>query len=135
MEQSANRSGDGWKTSLGTAEEIEAFFGAWIPDTRARQWFVTKLAATPQPIKTFSQPVRLRNPAADAVPRTFIRCPIDGSVWAHIYDPIVERVRGDKRWEVRELASNHCAPIAAPQLVAEALLSSAGVTASAPSSL
>lgn len=135
MEQSANRSGDGWKTSLGTAEEIEAFLGAWIPDTSARQWFVTKLAATPQPIKTFSQPVRLGNPAADAVPRTFIRCPVDGSVWAHIYEPIVERVRGDKRWEVRELASNHCAPIAAPQLVAEALLSSAGVTPSAPSSL
>ena len=80
MEQSAQRSGDGWKTSLGSAEEIEAFFRGWIPDTGARQWFVTKLAATPQPIKTFSQAIRLGNPAADSVPRTFIRCPVDGSV-------------------------------------------------------
>jgi hypothetical protein len=132
MEQCASRSGDGWRTSLGTAEEIEAFLGGWIPDAGARQWFVTKLAATPQPIKTFSQPIRLGNPAADSVPQTFIRCPVDGSVWAHIYDPIVERLRGDKRWGIRELASNHCAPIAAPQLVAEALLSSAGLSVSAP---
>jgi pimeloyl-ACP methyl ester carboxylesterase len=131
MEQSASRSGDGWRTSLGTAEEIEAFLGGWIPNVDARQWFVRKLAATPQPIKTFSQPIRLGNPVADSVPRTFIRCPIDGSVWAHIYDPIVERLRRDKRWQIRELASNHCAPIAAPQLVAEALLSSSGVTVSA----
>jgi hypothetical protein len=122
MERSALQYGEGWKTSLGSAADIEAFLTGWIPDVAARRWFVTKLAASPQPIKTFSQPIRLANAAADSVPRTFIRCPVDGSVWAHIYDPIVERVRGDKRWQVRELASNHCAPIAAPRLVAEALL-------------
>ena len=125
MEQSARLTGEGWKTSLGTAEEIDAFLGGWIPDAAARHWFVTKLASIPQPIKTFSQPIRLQNAAADFVPRTFIRCPVDGSVWAHIYDPIVERVRGDRRWLVRELTSNHVAPIAAPDLVAEALIASA----------
>ncbi len=125
MEQSARSSTEGWKTSLGSAEEIAAFLGSWIRDAAARQWFVTKLAAKPQPIKTFSQPIRLENPGGDAVPRTFIHCPADGSVWARIYDPIVERLRADKRSDIRELASNHCAPIADPELVAEALLSSA----------
>lgn len=81
-----------------------------------------KLASSPQPIETFRQPVRLGNAAADSVPRTFIRCPVDGAVWAGIYDPLMERVRKDPRFQVRTLQSNHLAPIAAPYLVAEALL-------------
>jgi pimeloyl-ACP methyl ester carboxylesterase len=121
MEQSTRAAGDGWRTSLGSSEEIEAFIGAWVPDPATRRWFAAKLASNTQPIKTFSQPVRLSNPA-DAVPRTFIRCPVDGEVWAGIYDPIVERVRRDPRWRVRELASNHLAPIVAPDLVADVLL-------------
>jgi pimeloyl-ACP methyl ester carboxylesterase len=121
MEQSA-RAGDGWQASLGTAEELEAFFRSWLPDPGVRRWFATKLASNAQPIKTFSQPLHLSNTVADLVPRTFIRCPVDGSVWAHVYDPTVARLRGDRRWRVRELASNHVAPIADPELVAHALL-------------
>ena len=72
----------------GSVEEADAFFGAWLPDAAIRHWVVTRLVASPQPIKTFSQAVRLSNPAADSLPCTFIRCPIDGEVWASIYDPI-----------------------------------------------
>ena len=121
MEQSAQATGNGWKASVGSVEDADAFFRAWLPDVATRQWVVTRLVASPQPIKTFSQAVRLSNPAADSVPRTFIRCPVDGEVWANIYDPIVERVRHDPRWQVRELPSNHVAPIAAPELVADML--------------
>ena len=105
----------------GSVEEADAFFGAWLPDAAIRHWVVTRLVASPQPIKTFSQAVRLSNPAADSLPCTFIRCPIDGEVWASIYDPIVERVRHDPRWQVRELPSNHLAPLVAPELVADML--------------
>ena len=121
MEQSAQATGDGWKASAGSFEEAEAFFGAWLPDAATRHWVVTRLVASPQPIKTFRQAVSLSNPAADSVPCTFIRCPIDGEVWASIYDPIVDRVRHDPRWQVRELPSNHLAPIVAPELVADML--------------
>lgn len=122
MEQSARSTGEGWKASLGDADAIEAFFGGWLPEPETRRWFAAKLASNGQPIETFRQPVRLSNPAADVVPRTFIRCPVDGAVWASIYDPIVERTRNDPRWGVRELASNHLAPLAAPELVAAALI-------------
>lgn len=121
MEQSARAAGDGWRASLGTLEETEAFLGAWQPDPAARRWFCANLVSSPQPIRTFSQPVRLSNPAADAVPRTFLRCPVDGEVWAGIYDPIVERVRRDPRWHVEALPSNHLAPVVAPGIVADAL--------------
>lgn len=120
MEQSARLSGEGWKASPGA--EIEAFFDAWLPDAETRRWFAAKVGSSPQPIQTFRQPVRLSNPAADPVPRTFIRCPVDGAAWAGIYDPMVERLRNHPRWRVCELASNHLAPLAAPDLVAGALL-------------
>jgi pimeloyl-ACP methyl ester carboxylesterase len=122
IEQSARDTGDGWKAFAGSAADIEAFFGAWIPDAEKKSWVVAKMASIPQPIDTFRQPIRLSNPASESVPRTFIRCPVDGEVWASIYDSIVERVRDDPRWNVIEIASNHMAPIAAPELVATTLL-------------
>jgi pimeloyl-ACP methyl ester carboxylesterase len=121
MEQSAQATGDGWRASVGSIEDADTFFRAWLPDAATRHWVVTRLVASPQPIKTFSQSVHLSNPAADSVPRTFIRCPVDGEVWASIYDPIVERIRHDPGWRVRELPSNHLAPIVAPKLVADML--------------
>jgi hypothetical protein len=122
MEQSARRSGGGWKASFGDAAAFEAFFGPWLPDVETRRWCAAKLASNGQPIETFRQPIRLSHPAADAVPRTFLRCPVDGAVWAGIYDPMVERLRSDPRWQVRELEANHLAPFSAPDLVAGALL-------------
>lgn len=119
-EEGARTSGDGWRVSLSSADE--ALLRGWIPDDATRQWFISKLVSSPQPIKTFSQPLRLLNAAADSVPRTFIRCPVDGAIWAHIYDPIADRLRADKRWQVREVAANHLAPIVAPDLVVEELL-------------
>lgn len=120
MERSAKSSGGGWKTSIGDAEAIEAFFRDWLPDEEVTRWLAAKLASSGQPIETFRQPIRLSNAAADSVPRTFIRCPVDSAVWAGIYDPIAERLRKDSRWRVVELASNHLAPLAAA--VAGALL-------------
>jgi hypothetical protein len=122
MERNAQSSGGGWKASIGDAEAIEAFFRAWLPDVEMRRWFAAKLASNGQPIETFRQPIRLSNPAADSVSRTFIRCPVDGAVWAGIYDPIAARLRKDSRWRVVELASNHLAPLVAPDAVAGALL-------------
>lgn len=122
MEESARATGEGWKASLGCAADIDAFFAGWLPDPERRGWFVSKIASSPQPIKTFSQPVRLSNRAANSVARTFIRCPVDGEVWAGIYDPILERLRQDPNWNIIELPSNHLAPIADPDLVGEALL-------------
>lgn len=121
-EESVRETGDGWKVFFGSAAEIDAFFGAWIPDAERRRWVAAKMASNAQPINTLRQPIRLSNPAANSVSRTFIRLPVDGEVWADIYDPIVERVRDDPLWNVIELPSNHMAPIANPELVADALL-------------
>jgi pimeloyl-ACP methyl ester carboxylesterase len=122
MEQSAQSSGDGWSASLGDAEEIAAFFGPMLPDADALRSFAAKLAANRQPIETFRQAVRIRNPASDAVPRTFVRCPLAGEAWASIFDPIMERLRDDPRWHILELSSSHLAPLRDPELVVDTLL-------------
>ncbi len=122
MEQSAQSSGDGWSASLGDAEEIAAFFGPMLPDADALRSFAAKLAANRQPIETFRQAVRIRNPASDTVPRTFVRCPLAGEAWASIFDPIMERLRDDPRWHILELSSSHLAPLRDPELVVDTLL-------------
>jgi len=41
------------------------------------------------------QQIRLSNSGVDSMPRTFIRCPVNGAVWAGIYDP---REPASRRW-------------------------------------
>jgi pimeloyl-ACP methyl ester carboxylesterase len=127
MEQRARESGDGWKVFAGTADEIEPFFEAWIPDHEKRQRVVAKMASNAQPINTFRQPIRLSGTAADAVPRTLLRCTLDNQVLAGTLEPIDRIVQDDPLWQVVDLSSNHMAPLAHPDRVAEALL---GVLAS-----
>jgi pimeloyl-ACP methyl ester carboxylesterase len=122
MEQRARETGEGWRASVGNAAEIEPFFAAWIPDAERRRWLVAKMTSHGQPIETFRQPIRLSNPAADTVPRTLIRCPRDGEVRAGTLDPTDDWIRNDPRWTLMELPSNHMAPVADPELVAQALL-------------
>ncbi len=74
----------------------------------------------PQPIATFTQPIRLGNPAAAAVPRIFVRCR-EGADEAE--NPMVARARSSQDWQYRELAVNHLAPINAPQATAQSLMS------------
>jgi len=82
------------------------------------EWVLSKV--TPQPMATHSQPVKLGNPEAAALPRIYIVC-TEGRDIAE--DPFIQQLQADPGWRVVELADNHFAPINAPELTAEALLS------------
>jgi pimeloyl-ACP methyl ester carboxylesterase len=84
------------------------------------EWLLAKLV--PQPIATYTQPIRLGNPAAEAVPRTFVFC-TDGKEAEDVFASTASRLRSAPGWRYRELADNHLAPINAPQATAEVLLS------------
>jgi pimeloyl-ACP methyl ester carboxylesterase len=81
--------------------------------------FVARLR--PQPVKTFLDPLRLTNPAAAAVPRTYVYCRQNaGDAWR------AAELRGRSGWGYRELDADHLAPFTHPRLVADLLLEIAG---------
>ena len=93
---------------------------AQAKDPADRDWLLAKLV--PQPLASFTQPIRLGNPAA--VRRAYVYC-TEGKeepLWGFTVRA-AERARSDPAWRVVELADNHHAPINAPRATAEALLS------------
>jgi pimeloyl-ACP methyl ester carboxylesterase len=92
------------------------------PDPADQTWLFSKFV--PQPLATYTQPIRLGNPAAAAIPRAFVFC-TQGKGDAAT-DPTVctaTRVRSVPGWRYLELADTHVAPVNTPQATAEALLS------------
>ena len=93
-----------------------------VPDPLDQAWLFAKLV--PQPLATYTQPIRLTNPAAVAVPRTFIFCTQGkGDAAEDFTVHTAQQVRSDPDWRYRELTETHLAPINAPHATAEALLS------------
>ena len=72
-----------------------------------------------QPFQTFTQPLRLANPAGFAGPKTYIACVAAPAGWR---DALVERARAERGWRYREVATGHDAMITAPRQLAELLL-------------
>ena len=101
-------------------------YAEWIrsltPDPGDQAWVLAKFM--PQPLATYTQPIRIGNPAAAAIPRAFVFCTEGkGSADVDFTVQMSERVRSDPGWRYRELADTHQAPINAPQATAEAILS------------
>jgi pimeloyl-ACP methyl ester carboxylesterase len=93
-----------------------------IPDPADQAWLVARLV--PQPLSTYTQPIRLTSPEAAAVPRGFIFCTEGkGDVAEDFTVSTARRVRSDPRWRYLELPETHLAPINNPRATAEALLS------------
>jgi hypothetical protein len=91
-----------------------------MPDPADAAWLLAKLV--PQPLATYTQPIRLGNPAAAKVPRAFVFC-TEGKDAGDVFTSTATRLRSAPGWRYRELADNHLAPINAPQATAEVLLS------------
>jgi pimeloyl-ACP methyl ester carboxylesterase len=74
------------------------------------------------PFQCLAQPVRLANPRARALPRTFVYCssPATGS-----FDQFAAKYRGDPAWRFHELKTGHDCMILVPEEVAAILLQQA----------
>lgn len=110
----AQTEGDGW---LVPSPPPQAF---GVADEERAQWLAAKL--TPQPLRTLEQAVRLGNPAAAALPRTYIHC-TEGPL-VPSFAPFADRFRTDPAWRVQELATGHDAMLTAPAALAALLLGS-----------
>jgi hypothetical protein len=73
----------------------------------------------PQPINTFTQPLRLTNPPGAGVARTYILCTQGKEDQA--LPGYVQQARSDPGWRFVELAAGHGAHVTAPQQLADLL--------------
>jgi pimeloyl-ACP methyl ester carboxylesterase len=112
----AHAYGAGWSVLLSPE------FAAVLADLPTADRERTTACLTPQPLATWTQPIRL-NGTGDAIPTTYVRCTVG-------YDPTDEdtrrqdaRIRAEPGWCYRELAASHFAPLTAPQAMVDELLS------------
>lgn len=106
----AEESGDGWKVPI----IGKATFG--VTDEADLAWIAARI--TPQPLRTFEEPVRLTNPAAVALPRSYILCRQKEPT---LFDAHAQRVKSEG-WGYFELLTGHDAMITEPEELAGILL-------------
>lgn len=92
-----------------------AAFGVTAPEDVA--WVGSRL--TLQPLATFSQPLALRAPLGNGLPKTYIDCNQPAMATQARFK---DRVRGRADWGYETLATGHDAMITAPQALASLLL-------------
>jgi pimeloyl-ACP methyl ester carboxylesterase len=82
-----------------------------------RQWLVSRLR--PTPFKTFTDPVRRRNPAAAKLARTYIRCRQHPSPR---FDGFADMAKKTPGWRLREMDAAHEPFVTAPRELTDLLL-------------
>jgi len=119
MEALVEAEGFGWLLPRFAAQPWEQFVRqAWqVTDEADLRWMLARLR--PTPFGHFTSPVRLVNPAAERLPRTYIRCrgfPHPG------FDRYAQTASRDPRWHLLQLESNHLPYITSPYELAPMLL-------------
>ena len=104
LKEAAQRYGDGWRLPHDP------------PDADRR---------TDQPLKPILTRLVIDNPAAAALPRTFLHCPHGAQHIGPLHAPIARaaaRAHASVRWRYRELNTGHIPIWTAPRMLAELLL-------------
>jgi pimeloyl-ACP methyl ester carboxylesterase len=118
----AREAGEGWYLP---PQRDEHPYGVTDPADAA--WLRARLSA--HPLATLAQPVRRADPAAAALPRTYVACTATG--W---FAASAARARAEGGWGYRELAAVHDAMVTAPQALTDVLLEIAAAPPTASSS-
>ncbi len=119
MEALVESEGFGWLLPRFAAQPWEQFVRqAWqVADEADLRWMLARLR--PTPFGHFTSPVRLVNPAAERLPRTYIRC----HGFRHPgFDRYAQTASQDPRWRLLQLESNHLPYITSPHELAPMLL-------------
>ncbi len=123
QEQTVATQGEGWRLPLPPWEELDE--GNELRDLGEAERQRMRARATGQPFGTATQPVRLSNPARDAVPKTVIWCSlsadeVQGLVAAY---PDVCSELAKPGWQVLELPTGHWPMFSRPRELAQMLAS------------
>jgi pimeloyl-ACP methyl ester carboxylesterase len=96
-----------------------------VKDPADAAWVARHL--TPQPVGTYLQPLLLKAPLGNGLPKTYIECTGDPIA---TLEPTKARVRADAGWQLRTLATGHDAMVTAPAALSELLTDLAAPAAS-----
>jgi pimeloyl-ACP methyl ester carboxylesterase len=96
-----------------------------VKDPADAAWVARHL--TPQPVGTYLQPLLLKAPLGNGLPKTYIECTGDPIA---TLEPTKARVRADAGWQLRTLATGHDAMVTAPAALTELLTDLAASAAS-----
>jgi pimeloyl-ACP methyl ester carboxylesterase len=119
MEALVKTEGNGWLLPRFAPPPWEKFVPEiWrVTDEADLRWMLARLG--PTPFGHFTQAVRRRNPTAERLPRTYIRC----TRYQHAgFDRYAEQARRSAGWRYRELSSHHHPAITNPRELADLLL-------------
>ncbi len=119
LEELAKTEGGGWLLPRFAPPPWETIVrDMWgVTDDGDIRWLVERLG--PTPFGHFKDPVQRVNPAAEKLPRTYIRCRRYPSAR---FDQHAEMARRTASWQYRELATSHHPAITAPDNLADLLL-------------
>jgi pimeloyl-ACP methyl ester carboxylesterase len=123
IERSIDQAGDGWRIPMPAWEDLEGVMGASLeglgPDERARMG----ARAVAQPVRTWTQPLALRNPARDQLPKALISCSIPLAQVKELIaagHPWFAELAGP-RWSLLELPTGHWPMFSVPDPLAALL--------------
>jgi pimeloyl-ACP methyl ester carboxylesterase len=124
LERLVERDGEGWRLPMPSWAELEGVMGASLeglgPDERARM----RARATAQPFRTWTQPLSLRNPARDRLPKLMITCSIPLAQVREMIaagHPWFAELAGPQ-WSFLELPTGHWPMFSVPGPLASLLL-------------
>jgi pimeloyl-ACP methyl ester carboxylesterase len=104
IEKVAATRGGGWGVPFFSDEELDRYWGDHELTAEDLRWI--RAHAAPQPLATFRSVQRIGDPAAAALPRTYVRC---------THDPAPPPVLpGDAGWEHAELDTGHWPMVTRP---------------------
>jgi len=123
IERLVNEAGEGWRIPLPAWEELEGVMGASLeglgPDERAHM----RAHATAQPLRTWTQPLSLRNPAREELPKLLVTCSVP---LAQVREMIAAghpwfAALAGPQWSFRELPTGHWPMFSVPDQLAPLL--------------
>jgi hypothetical protein len=123
IERLVDQGGDGWRIPLPAWEDLEGVMGASLeglgPDERSRM----RGRAVAQPVRTWTQPLTLTNPARDQLPKTLVSCSIPLAQVREMIaagHPWFAELAGPQ-WSLLELPTGHWPMFSVPDPLADLL--------------
>jgi pimeloyl-ACP methyl ester carboxylesterase len=135
IERLVEVAGEGWRVPLPSWEELEGVMGASLEGLGQDERDHMRAHATAQPLRTWTQPLSLKNPAREELPKLLITCslPLDQVRQMIAADHPWFAALAGPQWSFRELPTGHWPMFSVPEELAS-LLADLPSTRSGPAS-